>query len=424
MKMEYTVERVSNGPCAFVVSGPEITSTSMVNAFLMALTIRDRSVYTIRSYAIGLAHFLSWLHDAGIPADAVTRRTIEDYITAFRYGSKGGACSVDTQRAGQIHTITRKVATTVRRKPSTINHRLSVLASYYDFRIRQDNEADSGPWRGRSNPVPASTDGSEGSHGMVGRDDPRRGRAGELRQRVPRRLPLQLDPEIADRLIETAVSWRDKALLTLLYRTGQRIGDWSEFAGRHGLLGMALTDVDERTRSITVLLKGARDEHRVPVTEDFWPLWKRYLADERRAAPECQAAWVGMRKGEGKPLTYATFESALRYVGAKIGVNVHAHLFRHTVAQAIVDQGKLKVAQELLGHAHVSTTADVYARVDQQALVEAVAKVQAAFEARVARSREGMPPPGTDYAFAYDESTLEELEQAATGRPPEKEVSS
>jgi len=69
---------------------------------------------------------------------------------------------------------------------------------------------------------------------MIGRDAPWRGRAGELRQRVPRRVPLQLDPVVAEQLIAIAPSWRDTALLTLLYRTGQRIGDWSAFAGRHG----------------------------------------------------------------------------------------------------------------------------------------------------------------------------------------------
>ncbi len=58
-------------------------------------------------------------------------------------------------------------------------------------------------------------------------------------------------------------SSRNKALLTLLWRTGQRIGDWNELHGCHGLLGLRLADVDERTATVLVRLKGARDEHRV-----------------------------------------------------------------------------------------------------------------------------------------------------------------
>jgi hypothetical protein len=53
--------------------------------------------------------------------------------------------------------------------------------------------------------------------------------------------------------------------LTLLFWTGQRIGDWNRDGGRHGILGITLADIDQGRRTITVLLKGARDAHRVPV---------------------------------------------------------------------------------------------------------------------------------------------------------------
>jgi integrase/recombinase XerD len=36
---------------------------------------------------------------------------------------------------------------------------------------------------------------------------------------------------------------------------------------------MALADVDRKRRFITVRLKGAREQHRVPVTDDFWPIY-------------------------------------------------------------------------------------------------------------------------------------------------------
>ncbi len=149
---------------------------------------------------------------------------------------------------------------------------------------------------------------------MIGRDAPKRGPAGAFRRRVPRDIPKQLDPILIEQLIATARSWRDKAILTLLYRTGQRIGDWSAFAGRHGVLGMTLADIDERARTVTVRLRGPRDEHVVPITDDFWPLFQQYLTHERPTDPSLQAAWVGLRKGHGKPLSYAAFESSLRSI--------------------------------------------------------------------------------------------------------------
>jgi len=105
----------------------------------------------------------------------------------------------------------------------------------------------------------------------------------------------------------------------LLVRTGQRVGDWHPEHGQHGVLGMRLTDFDRRRSTITVRLKGARDEHRVPVTGDFWPVFDRYLAEER-GDPPTDAAWVGHRRGAGKPLRYSAFEAALRSMSSGMPV--------------------------------------------------------------------------------------------------------
>jgi len=406
----FTVVRDQDGTAGFVVLGADGLPAAAVNAFLTHLANRGHSPYTLRSYAIGLADFLSWLHTTGSALDHVTQVQIQHYIDAFRTGAKQGACRSDPQRAGQVNLLTRKAAPALQRQPRTVNHRLSVLASFFAYLREQEDRTH---WQGYANPVPANGSTGANAHAMAGRDAPRRGRVGDLRRRVPRQLPTRLDPVLVEQLINAATSWRDKAILTLLYRTGQRIGDWSTFAGRHGVLGMTLADLDERTGTITVFLKGARDAHRVPVTEDFWPLFRHYLAHERRAAPELAAAWVGLRKGAGKPLSYRTFESSLRYSGQKIGANVHAHMFRHTVAQAIVATGNLKAAQDLLGHRHLTTTMDIYARTDEQAMVTAVAAAKRQFDTVRAESP---ARGGPRYVFAYDQATIDALEQVATQR--------
>ncbi len=417
----FTVNRSAKAPDLFVVTGPDGLPEVVINDFLQALAHRGRSAYTLRSYAHGLAHFFEWLHAVEQAVEDVVPQTVEAYIAALSTTPKGGACPGDPHTAGQINSITRKVAPAVHRQPRTINHRLSVLAAFFAYRIQQDTEQGSGPWVNRTNPVPGSPSGTHNPHGMPGRDAPKRGPAGDLRRRVPRQIHRLVEPALAEQFIATARSWRDKAILTLLYRTGQRIGDWSAFAGRHGILGMMLADVDERAQCITVRLKGARDEHQVPVTDDFWPLLQQYLQYERQADPSVPALWLELRKGHGKPLSYAAFESALRYIGRKLGANVNAHMFRHTLAQAMVDQGQLKVAQEVLGHRHLTTTADSYAHVDQGAMVEALHAVKSRFDSQ---STDCAAPPGDSgrletggYVFAYDAATLEELDQAATQRP-------
>jgi integrase len=77
-----------------------------------------------------------------------------------------------------------------------------------------------------------------------------------FRRRIPRTLPKVLEPTAIQKLIDSAGSYRDKAILILLSRAGQRIGDWSPVAGRHGILGTELEDIDRKRRFITVRLKG------------------------------------------------------------------------------------------------------------------------------------------------------------------------
>jgi site-specific recombinase XerD len=417
----FTLTQSEENPSIFLVVGPDGLPVTTINEFLLHLSHCGRSAYTLRSYARGLAHFFGWLHTTGQHVEDVTPQAVEAYIALFSTETKGGACPVDPHKAGQINLRTRKSAPSIRRQPRTINHQLSVLASFFAYYVQRDTERGVGRWMHRANPVPASPSDNMNAHGMPGRDAPRRGKAAELRRRVPRHIPRQVDPTLAQQLIDTATSWRDKAILTLLYRTGQRIGDWSSFAGRHGILGMTLADIDEQAGTITVLLKGARDEHQVPVTDDFWPIYHHYLKDERHVDASVSAVWVGLRKGEGHPLSYASFESSLRYIGRKLGANVNAHMFRHTLAQAIVDTGNLKAAQDILGHRHLETTADVYAHTDQHAMVEAVRAAKSLFDAEQAHAHQttaaepGLSPVNR-YVFAYDDATLQELDQAATQR--------
>lgn len=382
-------------------------SDHLIEQFVAHLRARDRGTYTIRSYRLGLADFSRWLVRGSRPLAEVSRRDIEAYIVEFAAGPGTVA------RASGVVDLATGKAVPVKRAPRTINHRLSVLASFFTFLIDRDTDG-GGEWAGRVSPVPARSAGL--AHGMGGGGDapPRRPRA-ELRRREPRTLPGVLEPAEVERLIAGARSWRDKALLVLLSRTAQRIGDWSVEHGRHGVLGMELSDLDRRTSTVVVRLKGARDEHRVPVTSEFWRLFDHYLEHERRDAPG-EAVWVGLRRGWPRPLTYSAFEAGLRQLAGRTGVEVTAHMFRHTVASDVVATAGVATAQQLLGHRHISTTADTYAHVDQQALLTAVAELERQAQAAAARRGSG-GRGGEEYVFHYDPQTLVELDAVATPRP-------
>jgi len=105
-------------------------------------------------------------------------------------------------------------------------------------------------------------------------------------------------------------------------------------------------------------------------------------------------------------------------------------MFRHTLAQVLVETCGLKVAQEVLGHSLLSTTADAYARLYHAALVRALAGANAAQDAAARSSARGSAlarPAGArvderTYVFPYDELTIAELDAIAIegdreGRP-------
>jgi len=80
----------------------------------------------------------------------------------------------------------------------------------------------------------------------------------------------------------------------------------------------------------------------------------------------------------------------------------------------------LKVAQEILGHSHLSTTADLYLRVDQHAMVTALAAAKSGTE-RTPKQHSWPSAKAAQYAFNYEDETISELERTiaqASGAEP------
>lgn len=79
-------------------------------AFLSALASRGRSSYTLRTYALGLAHFFEWLAARAVRLVDVERGDVVAYIGEFARNQVDGVA--------------------VGRAAATVNHRVSVLASF------------------------------------------------------------------------------------------------------------------------------------------------------------------------------------------------------------------------------------------------------------------------------------------------------
>ncbi|MDQ1341958.1 MAG: integrase/recombinase XerC [Pseudomonadota bacterium] len=192
-----------------------------------------------------------------------------------------------------------------------------------------------------------------------------------------KRLPTTLDADTMARLLEfrsdERLGVRDKAIMELFYSSGLRLAE---------LLGLDLTDLDLRDRTVRVMGKG-RKARIVPVGRQAAAALARWLQERAAlAAVDETAVFVGVNgRRLGPRIVQKRIASWARLQG--LPEHVHPHMFRHSFASHLLESsGDLRAVQELLGHANISTT-QVYTHLDFQHL----ARIYDASHPRAKRKR-------------------------------------
>ncbi|GHT57700.1 tyrosine recombinase XerC [Spirochaetia bacterium] len=276
--------------------------------------VRGMSGRTIEAYGKDLSHFANYCGNHGIDPDAANQHEVRGFIADL---SAEGTAAVSVNRA------------------------LSSIRGYYRWLIRFNRRAD--------NPCDA------------------------LRNlKSPKTLPSFLwEKEMASfaELPDSAgILWpeRDKALILTMYSAGLRISE---------LVSLSLDKIDSNLGGARVLGKGDKERY-------------VFFSDEAR---EALVIYLGERKlkikGEhpteklfinrkGGPISVP----GVRWIIAKyaersgLGKNIHPHSLRHSFATHLVNSGcDVRVVQELLGHASLSTT-QRYTHVDIERLKKVYAK--------------------------------------------------
>ena len=173
-----------------------------------------------------------------------------------------------------------------------------------------------------------------------------------------RKLPRGLSvDEVASLLAapgtDTPLGIRDVALLEFLYGTGARVSE---------AVTTAVDDVD--MVAATVLLRGKGGRHRlVPVGSYALAALSAYLVRSRPGLITGRDSYTLFRNARGGPLTRQGAFLVLQRWAAVAGVTVSPHTLRHSFATHLLDGGAdVRVVQELLGHASVTTT-QIYTQV-------------------------------------------------------------
>jgi len=260
---------------------------------------RNASAYTIRNYTTDLMGFFRFLSDKGVSSlKEVDRQVLRDYLSHL-------------MEQGFVK--------------ASIARKLSAIRSLYRYLLREEIIS--------ANPVATTSS-----------------------PKLDKRLPSFLTIEEIERLLEapdlsTPQGQRDRALIELLYASGLRVSE---------LVNLNLEQINLDTNEIRVWGKGSK-ERMVLMGKPAAEALRAYLQQGR---PKLFGTRIRMTNAlfinrYGGRLTERRVQRILEKYAhiAGIGKRVHPHMLRHTFATHLLDGGAdLRVVQELLGHANLSST--------------------------------------------------------------------
>ncbi len=191
--------------------------------------------------------------------------------------------------------------------------------------------------------------------------------------RVPSGIPKPLTEDQVTSLLDAVLGneplhRRDRALLELLYATGARISE---------VVGLSIGDIDFDESLVRLYGKGSK-ERIVPyggsagrALEDWFSSSGRLhmVPDRWKRRGDAEAVFLNQRGGR---LSRQGAWLVINKYGQRAGITDHLspHVLRHSCATHLLDHGAdLRIVQEMLGHASISTT-QVYTKVSQERLWE------------------------------------------------------
>jgi len=279
------------------------------------LAEKGRSANTLAAYRRDLAGYVLWLGEQGFSIDSVDRPAVDRFVNERR---AGGAAN------------------------SSVARQLAAIRMFHRY---------------------LAVEGHRG-------DDPTADVEGV---KVPSGIPKPLTELQVTSLLDAVtgndpIHHRDRALLELLYATGARISE---------ACGLSIGDLDLDARLVRLYGKGAK-ERIVPFGTaaagalDNWfsPRGRvRLVPAKWQRRGDAEAVFLNLRGGR---LTRQAAWLVVKKYGERAGIkgDISPHVLRHSCATHLLDHGAdLRVVQEMLGHASISTT-QVYTRVSQERLFD------------------------------------------------------
>ena len=277
-------------------------NSNRLDAFLAHLGVeRNLSQMTIQSYQEDLRHFIAWLDERKLDLKELTPTLLDEFLT---------------MTAGQVEY-----------SPTSVARHFSSLRGFLKY-MQNQGEYDYSTESMLANP------------------------------KLGHYLPEYLTREEVDSVFESATNGknplRDTALFELMYSAGLRISE---------TLGIKLSQLDLDNEWLTPIGKGNK-QRLIPLGSKAKENLREWIECGRPLThPETDNVILNNR---GKPMSRMGAWKIVQQHTAHLSKQVSPHTFRHSFATHCLEAGMdLRVLQELLGHADISTT-QIYTHVDKE----------------------------------------------------------
>jgi len=197
------------------------------------------------------------------------------------------------------------------------------------------------------------------------------------RIKVPRKLPEILRPPDIQRILSACADTRERVIIEMLYATACRKAE---------LIAMRLQDLDLEGRTVRLMGKGRKE--RVALIHDrAVEAVRAWLPDRDKIATRFKVPTDRLLVGRMGPLKKTQVLTIVHAVASRAGINrrVFVHLFRHSAAVALMDNGaRIEEVKDILGHESIATT-QIYTQVS-------TARLRAVYDRAHPRASTESPP--------------------------------
>ena len=321
-----------------------------VAKYLKYIDNSEKSFNTQKTYAYSLKLYFEYLKEINIDYRNVNINILSNFVGWLR----------NPYESDKVVNIK---PTKAKRTEKTVNLTITVVTNFYDYLYRTEEISNDMVDKLMKQVFTGGHKHYKGFLHHVNKDKP--SSKNILKIKEPRRKVKVLTKEEMQKVYDATTNIRDEFLIKLLYETGLRIGEalslFIEDIKFDHNKGHRIKLVDRGELSNGAMLKtGEREIH---ISQELIDLFDDYaydILDELEI--DTNFVFVKLRgKNKGQPLEYQDVSDLFKRLKKKTGIDVHAHLLRHTHATIYYQTTKdIKQVQERLGHSQIQTTMNMY----------------------------------------------------------------